>query len=122
MRLSGSFVDEVGDPIQLADLAALTLTLYEKSSETVINNRNDIDVLNASIGTVDAIGNWTLDLTAADMAILDTNRSKETHVALLEWTYGLSGEGREEIEFQVYNMRKVGSVVAGAGSAAGAAT
>jgi len=100
--------DENGDAVGAAELATLTLTLYDKRSKTILNSRDHQSILNANGGTVDASGNGELVLADADNALVSQGRSSEMHVALIEWTWaGGTKSGRHEIVLTVENLQKV---------------
>ena len=96
-RLTGKVVDEAG--VALSTLITLTATLYDRDSGTIINGRNDQDILGVNGGSVDGSGNFTLKLSAADNVIVNTENAYETHHLLLKWTYnnGQPGNGRNHI-------------------------
>jgi len=97
-------------PIPLADVAALTLTLYvEDAAKTIINSRDDTNILNAGPGTYHATtGLLTIALSAADMQIVGADSpSAEIHVALVEMTYGGGKTARQEVQFTVTNLARV---------------
>lgn len=106
--LSGTLVDETGAALGASSLTTFTFTLYNRSTEVVINSRTATSILNTGPGTVDSSGNWTLTLTPADNAIIGTDQS-EWHVALLQWTYGVAGakSGAHEVMYAVRNLAKV---------------
>lgn len=109
-RFTGVLVDETGEPVPAADLTAMTLTLYNDDRvKQVINGMLNSNILNdAYRGTVDANGNFTLTLYDADNSILNSERVRETHVALVRFTYSSGTKtGRQEIAFQVVNLDKV---------------
>ena len=94
-------------PVPLANLDAVTLTLYEESGGDIINSRSAVDIKNANGGTVHATsGLLTLLLAPDDMAVLLSGRY-EMHIALIEWTYDTTQKGGQEIAFRVQNFAKV---------------
>jgi hypothetical protein len=103
--LTATVVDEAGAPIAGSALTALTLTLYDTCAGTILNGRDHVDVLGANGGQVSEAGVLTLELTPADNALLDAERTGETHVALLEWSYaGGTRLARHEIVFLVMKL------------------
>jgi hypothetical protein len=107
-RYSGVLVDETGAAVPAASLSTLTLTLFDENTNTVINSVDDINILNADRGTVDAAGNLVVTLLPADNVIVTPTRVREPHVMLLEWTYaGGAKAGRHEVRFIVVNLTKV---------------
>lgn len=102
-------LDDQETPIPLANLATLTLQLYEQKSKAIINGRNGASILNANGGTVAATGGQlTLRLAPADMVLLSQTPASEVHVALIEWSYnGGVDKGAQEILFTVKNQPKI---------------
>jgi len=108
--ITGTIKDTSTPPVAIpaASLATVTLTLYNKSSGTVLNGRSETNIKNANDGTVDSNGLLALTLTPADNALEAQSGSKETHVAQITWTYnGGASTGRALVEFPVANLRKV---------------
>lgn len=85
--LTTTIQDLDGEPLGSADLDTLTLSLYDEPTRTIINERDDVDVLNANGGTLDADGNFELSLSADDTAVVDDAALLEWHIALLTWTW-----------------------------------
>jgi hypothetical protein len=80
-------VDEVQTPIPLAALQTLTLSYYDVLTETVINTRDDQDVLNTNNVTVSASGLVTWHMQPEDTVIVQAWRQHEEHGILLTWTW-----------------------------------
>ncbi len=109
--------DPQGAPIPLAQLTALTLTLFVSEacgpSPTIVNSRNVQNVRNANNVTVDAdSGLLRWEVQPADTAMLVTSRGYETHVARFSWTFddGLGGpprQGHHQVALRVENLRLV---------------
>ena len=98
--LAATFVDEAG--ATLSSLDSLTLTLWEESTEDIINSRDASDVSASLTGGV-----LSLALATADNAIV-TSKLTERHVALFEWTYDSGTKlGKHEVVFTVTNLVKV---------------
>ena len=93
--------------VSQAELFELKLTLYERSTEGILNSRAAQSIKNANGGVYGTTGPLVLTLAPADMVCLLT-RESEWHVALLEysWAAGAS-KGKAEIVFQVANLRLV---------------
>ncbi len=114
-KLTATIQDESEAVIPAASLSSLTLLLYDQTTEldspgttgAVINSRNRQNILNANGCTVSTGGLMTLTLTPADNVIVNTGKSSERHVALIEYTYaaGLKA-GKEEILVDVYNLSR----------------
>lgn len=108
-KITATLNDEDGNPLALASINTLTLTLYDEITGTVINGRTGSNILNTGGGTLAATsGAFTLTLSPNDMAINDTDRDDEIHVALVEWTYNASADaGGKEIRHRILNLLKV---------------
>ena len=107
VRITAVIKDETNTVIPSTSLNTLTLTLYNKTDLTILNSRDGQDILNTNGGTVDSSGNFVLTLTPADMIVVHTVKTQETHIALIEWTYGSGKAGGYEIEFTVDNLSYV---------------
>lgn len=105
-RYTAVLKDHTGAAIAAAQLATLTLTLYNVDTLAIINSIDDMNILNANRGTVDANGNLAIVLIPADNPIVNTVLIEEVHRMLIEYTYG-SNAGRHEVEFKVRNLDKV---------------
>jgi hypothetical protein len=107
-------VDELGAGIESTFLDSLSLTLYDTDSHTVINARQDQDILNANDGTVETdpgppiTTTVTFHLQPADTIILNQNRRVEYRVLSFRWTWN-SGQrvGRHAVQFGVENAEFV---------------
>lgn len=109
-QYSFSLVDENDAAILLADLATLTLKLYDVSTDGIINSRNAQNVLNANNVTVSSGGAVVWSIQHADNVIAGSpdRGTYETHIALFEWTwYGGAKYNSHELELQVLNLNKV---------------
>ena len=110
-QYTATITDESETAIPLADLTAITLTLYDYTTGTVINSRTDQDVKNANDVTITSAGVLTWNLKPADNVIVTTALHKnahEKHVALFEYTWD-SGTtaGKHELTFEVRQLDKV---------------
>lgn len=108
-RLTGTFADETGAAIPLASLSTLTLTLYDRATDTVINGRDAQSILNVHGGTYDATsGAFTLTLGASDNVIVTAGRAGavETHIALLEATWPVGGYWSGVVRVQVRDVHR----------------
>lgn len=103
--------DESGVVVPLSGISALTLTLYDVATDTIINSRDAQDVLNTNDVTVHATSgllSWTAQ--AADNAIVTAARvagSLEKHIALFEWTWSTTKKGKHELEIFVQQLAQV---------------
>jgi hypothetical protein len=97
--LSFRIVNEAGVGFQPP---AVTLTLYEKWTRTILNGRDAVDVLSS----VDASGNVSFKLTPADNALLvpDDLRQIEIHCALFEWQFNTTDKNSLTVEFTVKGL------------------
>jgi len=97
--------DEDGVAISGALLNTLTLTLQTVQNQTIINSRSTVSVLNTGGGTVDGSGNFAMEFSPADNAIIDNTLRQESHEALFEWTYASGTRtGRHQVHFIVRNL------------------
>lgn len=107
-RFNAVIKDELGVATPASSLTTLTLTLYNKKDLVIINTRNKQNILNINGGTVDSSGNFALTLDPVDMIVVRRVNIQETHIALIEWTYGINKAGGHEIEFTVDNLSFIG--------------
>lgn len=88
--ITGTLRDQAGDPVPAAALQTLTLTLYDKATDTLI--RDHESVFNVNGGTFHPTsGAFALTLSAADNAIVTATlspASMEQHLGVLEATWG----------------------------------
>lgn len=101
--------DNANPPVAIPSsaLVSVTFTLYSEipsgtgspPTYPIINGRDHVDIKS----NVDAQGKLTLELTAADMAIL-SNRSEEPHRALIEWVWNVDKRGSWEIRILVRDV------------------
>ncbi|MCK9568735.1 hypothetical protein M0R72_07330 [Candidatus Pacearchaeota archaeon] len=104
--------DENGTALTSGDLSTLTLTLYDKDTEAIINSRDSQDVLNKNGVTVGAAGALTWVMTPDDNVIVTTTSYApgqwESHIALFEWTWSSSTKaGKYQVQIDVEQMAKV---------------
>jgi len=108
--LTANLEDENGAPVEKTALATLTLTLYVKGTNTIINSRNAQDILDRNGVTVTETSTETIiewEMETADTAVIGTRQSEE-HRAVFEWTYGTPVKtGRHVIDMTVVNLEKV---------------
>lgn len=90
-----------------ASVLSLTATLsHSDSSRTIINSRDDQDVLDTNGGYLSDVGVITLKLQPADNIIVDTPIDEvESHYLLFTWTWedddGDTRTGKQEYEIFV---------------------
>lgn len=106
-NIKGTIKD--ADGATVSSLTTLTLTLYDKASDLVINSRTNQNILNAN-GSSFSSGVFTIELDGSDSVIKGNGLSKgqtETHVARVTWTYSdgdSTRTGMEEYEFPVQKL------------------
>jgi hypothetical protein len=96
--------------IPVNDLDALTATIYDEKSGTILNERDHESILGTNGGSVDAAGVLTFELDPEDNAIVDDSRATELHIVLLEWEYTVGvtvHSGKAEIAVLVRNLQMV---------------
>lgn len=108
-RYTAVIKDEAGAAVSVDSLVTLTLTLYDQDTETILNDREDQDVLNANGVTVDINGALVWLLEPEDNEIVNDGKRYEDHVALFEFTYGAGGAkaGTWEVLLTVRNSQVV---------------
>jgi hypothetical protein len=110
-KYSTTLLRDDGQPVPLADLNTLTLTLYNKDSGAIINSRNNANVKNAGGGTYHATsGAFDMIFSAADMAALGVAPNAplvERHVVLFKATWAGNGALNWEVEIDVRNLALV---------------
>ncbi len=101
--------DELDQLIPGSALTALALTLYALDLDrTIINSRDEQDILGVNGGAVDGSGNLSLELAPEDNEIVDDSIEVEEHVLLFEFTYGGGTKfGKQELLLKVVNLEKV---------------
>ena len=107
-RYTAVLKDETGAAIGSGTLSSLKLTLYNKADGSIINTRNQQNVLNANGVTVDSSGNLTWTMDPADNPVIDAVKDYEEHVALFE--IGWSGDAKKnnhEVIIRVENVNKI---------------
>lgn len=100
--------DESLTVIPASDLSALTITLYDQATGTILNSRNKQSCLNANNVTVDSSGLLTWQIQPADNAIITDSNPTEVHVALFEvkW-HSDEFSANHEVEITVINLAQV---------------
>lgn len=108
--LTATIKDNTGTPIPGASLETLTVTLYEVLTGSIINGRNDTNILGANGGSVSVGGVLTWNMDAADNQILSATSppvTDERHVALIEFTFNGGRRGKHEALILVVASEKV---------------
>ena len=102
--------------IDPASLSTMVLTLYDLDTGTIINSRDDQDVLGGGTGqnnvTLAAGGVTTWYMQGADNIIVTASSFVERHIALFEWTWDPTDgngprDGKKEIELDITNLNRV---------------
>ena len=107
-RYTAALKDETGAAIGGGALSSLKLTLYNRADGSIINTRNQQNVLNANGVAVDSSGNLTWTMEPADNPIVDAALSYEEHVALFE--IGWSSDAKKnnhDVIIRVENVNKI---------------
>jgi len=103
--------DEDDADLPRANLASLTLTLYCGSKGEhlgeIINDRDQVDILDAAGGEVSSSGLMAFSFSPEDNQLLSQRRGFETHVALFEWESSQGHKGAKELSFTVANQSKL---------------
>ena len=89
-------------------LETLTLTLYDVTTNAIINAVDHVDILNVGRGALDAAGHLIVSFESADNPIVTPANPKEKHKALIigTWNEG-KGYTSQEIIFTVANITRV---------------
>ena len=110
-KYTATIIDEAETAIALSAMTTLTLTLYDEETGTVINSRNDQDVLNTNNVTVSSAGLLTWLIQPGDNAIVGTRRRAgqyEKHVALFEYTWSSGSKAsKHELTLEIRQLDKV---------------
>lgn len=107
-----TLTDEAGDAVPLASLDDITLTLYDKVADSIINSRSAVSVKNSNGGTFGATdGAFTMTFASDDNPIVSTTLAtgkQEEHHALFKATWN-SGAGRKSwiVRLRVTQMHRV---------------
>lgn len=106
-RYSGQLVDETGAGFGGAQ--TLILTLYNKLDLSIINVRNNQNVLNQNQVTYDLVtGALVWNMLPADNPIINDGISTEEHIALFvaTWANGVK-QMTHEVSIKVKNLGKL---------------
>lgn len=106
--LTFTLKDNLGVAVPLATITSLRVTLYDRSTGTIINSRNNQDVLNANNVTVHATsGLVTWSVQPADMAVAaGSTATYQNRIALfvVKWAADTK-ERAHEIVIPIENLR-----------------
>lgn len=93
-------------PLQTAAISSIKLWLDDAESGTTINSRQDLEVKNASIGTladVSGVATLTLAFEPGDAAIVGAPApAKERHRVTLKVSYTRTGGGAAQLTHRAY--------------------
>lgn len=105
---TGTLKNENGVALGPSDLVTLICTLYDEDTGTIINSRNQQNILNLNNFTLTTASsaNISWDSPMADQLIVDDTKETEVHIAKIEWTFGSGGAfgGKKEIAIRVVNL------------------
>jgi hypothetical protein len=100
---SATLQDAAGAAIPLASVSAITLTLRDVESDTLVNGRDAQDVLKANGGTLhNTSGAFTMLFDPDDTAAVGSER-RQKRIATFGVVY-TAGELWHELEFTVKNL------------------
>ncbi len=106
-KYQATLKDEDDVIIPAANIVSLTLTYCEKAGGTIINARDDQDVLNTNNVTVDSAGILIWTLQEADTIIVNTALDVEVHKATFKMTFNTNGKATWDVDISVRNLSKV---------------
>ena len=104
--------DETGLVIPASVINTLTLTLTHVTAlhvdtGTIINDRDEQNVLNANDVTVDSEGNLVFALQTEDTAIQDETEPYEFHRATFQCTFDTTKQNNWDVDFLIRNLSQV---------------
>jgi hypothetical protein len=109
-KISGLLTTDAAVALPAASIESFEFTLFDKDTEEVINDREDVSILNENGGSIDSEGSFALELDADDNEIIHAGSTDEVHILSLVWEYHdgeLLKTGRHQEELTVTNLRKV---------------
>ena len=99
---TATLVDGSGNPISGVTLAALTLTIADTLTGTIINGVSQINILNTGRGTIDAAGLLTISLEPGDTSMSETTGPQVQRSLIIDWTYNAGAAvGRHQANFML---------------------
>lgn len=108
LEYTADLIGRGGIIVTAADVAGLSITLYNAADGAIVNQIERAAVNNVGRGTLTDDGHLTITLDAADTPILDPTQPYEHHILLIEGTYdGALRALRREITHVVRNLAKV---------------
>jgi hypothetical protein len=108
-KYTGKLEGEGGEALGSGTVSVLELTLYNQADLAIINTVDRVNILNTGRGTLDVDGNLAITFLWQDNPIVGGGSvTDETHIALIEWTYGGGlKKGKHELAIRVRNLAKV---------------
>lgn len=96
--------DAVGIPA--TNLNSLTLSIVDTLTQTIVNGCDQVNILNTGRGTVDAQGNVTIALLAADTSMAEVPGVQQIERSLvLDWTFNAGNSvGRGQVNFTLVSL------------------
>src|SRR5262245_64846184 len=108
---SFTLVDEAGDAIDAGFIDTLTLTLYDRDSDEIVNARDGQNILNVNDGSVTTdpgppvTTTVILEIQPEDTVILNQNRVIEYRVLSFRWTWDAGNRtAGHVIQFGIENV------------------
>jgi hypothetical protein len=98
------FKDETGQPFIPSTIEG---TLYDVDTGTIINGREDQNLLEAGNGGSFSGTTFTIKLKPADLTIINDARGRETHRLRITTKWGLDNVHHTIIEHVVINLERV---------------
>ncbi len=94
----------------LTSLDTITVTLFDRNTQMIINSRDMLNVLNVNGGAFDTTtGTFTWNMLAADNIIFDQTKATEEHILRIDYTYtssSLTRTGRCSSVVRVINLER----------------
>jgi hypothetical protein len=106
-RYTGTLRDESGAVVPASSLDSLTLTLFDVATETIINARDDQDVLNAHGVTISEAGEIVWTIEPDDNVIVTVRRTLEKHEARFSATWGSTKRSEHVLQYYVRNLKRL---------------
>ena len=107
--ITGQLIDEAGLAITSSRMTAMRMWFFDHLGG-IINAREDVDILNANGGSLDASGNFALRLSAADNPIVGGGADTiQPHTLLIRkvWDAANPQQDWDEIPIRVRNLTRV---------------
>lgn len=113
---SADLKDQDGNPVGVANLTLARLTLYDRDTDTVLNERDDQDILNANDVTIeDVTAGSTITRTRLvwalqpedNVVIRQARLSGEPHLALFSFEWAGGGHHHHQATIYVRPLQHV---------------